>query len=164
MSAPQLHLLIVHVPVIGVFFALLVAGAAQWWKDERLMKLGLVMLLLCGISAGIAYASGPPTYEKLMPVMSEETMNLAETHAGVARGTFIFCVLTGLFALQLLIRAAGGEAIPRWVGPVLLALLLALSIALAWTAHLGGLIRHPELRAGEVPAHLAGRSPEASSH
>ena len=64
--------------------------------------------------------------------------------------------LTGIVALGMgglagLIIFQGSRTVPTWFGAVLLATSLLVGGLMAWTANLGGQIRHTEIRSG---AHL----------
>jgi hypothetical protein len=68
-----------------------------------------------------------------------------ETHAVVARGTSLGLVVLGALTLSSLLREWQGDPPGKALKAAILAGAVVAAYALAWSAHLGGLIRHPEL-------------------
>lgn len=148
----QIHLAVVHLPVLGLpaAAALLVLALAR--QDERLQTTALWLPVLLAAAAGLAYASGGYSYEALAPVWAmtaetgEATRALAESHAVAGRAGFFGLVLLGAFALQLRLQGFQGQRPKRGAVIALAVLCAALGLLLAWIAHQGGLVGHPELR------------------
>jgi uncharacterized membrane protein len=151
MSAAFLHVLVVHLPVIGVLFTLAVLTVGAVANDRRIILMGWVFLVVCAVGAAVAYGSGPPAFESLKNGLDDPTRELAEQHAVIGRAAFILMVLAGIIALQGLLRTASAEQPSRWLVRGLIALLLVAAVLLGWTAHLGGGIRHPEARSATSP-------------
>lgn len=150
MSAVQLHLLVVHLPVLACPAALVFIALARLTRNETFFQTGAAFLVFGALSAAAAYFSGPAAYESLaLPAGTER--DLAEAHGALAKGAFMGLVLVGLAALLALLQYPQGERPAPWLRWVLLAAALLLTWLLAWTAHQGGLIRHPELRDLSLP-------------
>lgn len=149
MSAAHLHLLIVHLPVLGAIFAaaLLVAGEARGRSPDgpSLRVTGWLVLLVSAVSGIVAYYSGPPAYEQLEAVLAPEK-EWVEQHAVIGRAAFVGLVVAGALAVQALLQHLQEETPARWLRWTILGLVLVLCYVLAWAAHLGGLIRHEEIR------------------
>jgi len=158
MNPVYTHILIVHVPVVGALFSLTVVAVGTALRDRRIELLGCALTVVCAIAAAAAYGTGPPAYEALEPQMAESTRALAEQHALVGRGAFILTLLTGIVALQVLLRTAAAEMPSPWVMRGIVVLLLLLAGTLTWSAHLGGMIAHPEAR-GPTAVPEAGSRP-----
>lgn len=162
MSWVHLHLLLNHVPVLGTAFAvlLLAYGAARHSADVTRASLGAFILF--GLLGIVVYLTGEPAEEAVehLPGVSK---SLIEAHEEAAFVAMLLLAAFGLAALVALIRFRGGRSIPR--GVVLSALLLSLipAGAMAWTANLGGQIRHEEIRSGS-PVPTAARSPVGEEH
>jgi len=149
-SAVQLHLLVVHLPVLACPAAAVLLLLARLLRNETLFQTGAAFLVVAALAATAAYFSGPPAYESLaLPAGAER--ELAEAHAALGKGAFMGLVLAGLAALLALLQYPQGERPAPWLRWVLFAAALVLAWLLAWTAHQGGLIRHPELRALPSP-------------
>ena len=133
-----------HLPVVGVPFAvgLLIAGMVG--KSNTLWRAGCWMLLVAAVTAALPYFSGPAAYELL-----SEQYGVAgepvERHAIVARAAALGLVLLGAVTVSALLRDLQGDRPGWWLRGVILAGAIAVAYALAWSAHLGGAIRHPEL-------------------
>ena len=153
MSAALTHVVFVHLPVIGVLFTLVIAIIGAITGDRRMIFTGWIFVVVCAIGAAVAYGSGPPAFEQLKTGFDQETRAIAEQHALVGRAAFLGAVLSGIVALQALLRTAAAEEPSRWLIRGLVGVLLVVAVLLAWAAHLGGSIRHPEARIGQSQVH-----------
>lgn len=145
MNAPHIHLLAVHLPV--VLCPLVVALLALGWlrKSDGLEKTGYAILIFAAAAGTIAFYSGPSAFEMLQEKLSDERQ-LVEDHAAIARAAFIVALLAGAVAIQALLQFAQEEPPVRWLRAAILAAAIAACYLMAWSAHLGGQIRHPEVR------------------
>ena len=146
MSPAYLHLVIVHLPVVGLMLTLVIMVLGLIFTDRRLVLIGCAFTVICSIGAIVAYASGPPALEQLRGSFDKATIAVAEHHAVIGRAAFIAAILAGVVSLQGLLRTAAGEDPTPWLVRGLLVLLIVVACLMAWTAHLGGGIRHPEAR------------------
>ena len=145
MSALQVHLAIVHFPVVGMLFVVLLLGFGLKWGDQRLINLGKVVLIACGIGAVIAYNSGPGAYE-ILKQSGALTKEIAEEHALMGKGAFVGMILLAVVAGRDLLQAYQDEKPTKFITPALLVLSILMSVFLGYTAHEGGEIRRPELQ------------------
>ncbi|TFG88275.1 MAG: hypothetical protein E4H17_02620 [Gemmatimonadales bacterium] len=150
MSGVQLHLLVVHLPVLACPAAVALLALARVTRSEPFFQMGAGFLVFGALAAAAAYFSGPAAYESLALPPGVER-DLAETHGALGKGAFMGLALTGLTAMLALLQYPQGERPAPWLRWTLLAAALVLTWLLAWTAHQGGLIRHPELRALPSP-------------
>ena len=146
MTSAYVHIVIVHLPVVGLFFTLVVSLLGLYFKDQRLILIGCAFTIVCALGAVVAYGSGPPALEHIQGGLDQATMSLAEEHAVMGRAAFITMILAGLIALQGLLRTAADDGPPPWLVRGLAILLVITAGLMAWTAHLGGGVRHPEAR------------------
>jgi uncharacterized membrane protein len=144
MNSVHVHLMTAHLPVVGVPFAiaLLVAGLIR--KSQTLWRAGCWSLLFSACLTAFPYFSGPPAYERVAEAY-ELPRDTIERHAVVARGTSLGLVLLGALTLSSLLRDWQGDPPGKPLKTVVLAGAVFAAYALAWSAHLGGLVRHPEL-------------------
>jgi hypothetical protein len=143
----QGHLLINHLPVIGTWIG---TGVLAWGivtRKEEVRRLALGLLAIVALSAAPAYLSGSEAEDRAqdLPGVSSADVGDHEAAASVSLGG---CVVLGLVAIGILLVFRRQKAIAAgWLAGVL-CLALVCSALLAWTAHLGGVIRHPEIRGG----------------
>ncbi len=143
MTAPQVHLMLNHVPVLGVVFATVTLAAGLVLRRATLIRFAFTTMVVIAVLAVPVFVSGgrsEPAIEHI-PGVQEQSI---ERHEDVARGVTIALAVLGLGALGILLRYRH-EPLPRRTAVVLLVCGFAVSGAMAWTAHLGGQIRHDEL-------------------
>lgn len=148
MTAAHIHLISVHLPVVGVLFALAVLVIALLSGRDLLLKLAYGTLLFSAAVAAVAYYSGPAAYDALQQALRGDE-HWVEQHAAVGRAFFFALVLAAIAALQALLQFAQGEPPPRWLRGLIMALALLCCYLGAWSAHLGGAIRHEQVREPE---------------
>ncbi len=149
MNPVYAHIMIVHVPVVGVVFTIAVMLFGAITGERKIALFGCALTVVCAVAAIAAYATGPPAYESVESTLDEPTRTLAERHAVAGRAAFILTLLAGIVALQALLRTAAAEMPSPWLIRGLAVLLLVLAGILGWTAHLGGGLAHPESRSSE---------------
>ena len=145
MNAAWLHLVCAHLVVVLVPVAALLALVAQLAHSRLMSNTAAAFLVFAAVISMVAYFSGPPALEVIDPqggLFAEQ----AESHAVAGRIAFSVVVLAGALALVALLQDLQGEA----PGPLLLWVVVlaawAAGATLLWAAHLGGVIRHPEIR------------------
>jgi hypothetical protein len=145
MNAAHLHLLITHVPTMGALFGIGVLILAWFRRSEELKQTSLLFFLLAGAAAIPAYLTGAPAHDIVVKMPIPISRDMIDRHAEVA-------VLATVAALVLAGVALGGCAVwrrgkrlPAWFLVLTLLLALIASALMAWTADLGGKIRHPEI-------------------
>jgi len=142
MNWPQLHLALVHIPVVGALFSLVLFALALRFHSDLVFRIACGFTVFCAVAAALSYFSGGEALELLKADLDKD---IVEDHALVARGAFLLYTLTGIGALVALLQELQDEpAAPalRWG---LLACNLIVFGVLLWAAHLGGLIQHPEI-------------------
>lgn len=148
MNATQLHLALTHVPVVLSIIGLVILIISFFRKSNTLTKTALWILLAAGIFTLPVYFTGEGTEEAVehLPGVSEVVI---EQHEDFAKATLVLVSASGLLALVGLLAYAFGRFIT--VVKVLTLLLAFVSAgAMARTAHLGGQIRHSEIRTGAL--------------
>jgi hypothetical protein len=155
MDTGHLHLMLNHLPVLGVpaLLGLLLWGLV---RDMAPVARGAIWLTLAlsVVTAGV-YLTGEAAEELVegMPTFQE---SLVERHESVALWTTVMVIGTGVLAAAALYRSARGSTQGSRALVRLVVVGLALStIALGVTAWTGGPIGHPELRQGGVPERTA---------
>jgi uncharacterized membrane protein len=150
MNVVQIHLMLNHVPVVAPVMAglLLLIGFAV--KSQAVLRAGLATLVAAALFAIPVYFTGEPVEEiaEKLPGISKQQI---ETHEDSAKATLIFLGILGAGSLGALLSYRR-RSLPTGIGAAVLALCIITAGQVAWTAHLGGQIRHTELGAGGATA------------
>jgi NADH:ubiquinone oxidoreductase subunit 4 (subunit M) len=164
MDLAHLHLMMNHVPVMGVLFAILIALIGGIARSKIAVRVGLIMLVLSGLIAVPVYLTGESAEELVegLPGVSEALIDRHESAAGIS---LALVGVSGAFALlTLLFSGSSRQLLPGafFVMTMLLALLGGASVIN--TANLGGQIRHTEIGAanGATPAGDTGATEKKS--
>lgn len=150
MSGAHLHLLVNHAPLFGALFALALILASYVWAPDVLRRAALVVLIGTALAAVTADLSGDPAEDAVrgLPGVRRE---LIHDHEEFADKSYIAASILGVLALAALVR---WRRVPVPRGATLVALVgsAVVSGMMAYTALLGGRIRHTEVRPGATPA------------
>ena len=139
----HLHLMASHFPVIGVLLLIPLLLIALVRRSDELSKLGLWAAAGIALSGVIVYLTGESTEEGVERLAGiSETM--IERHEEIALISTIALGVFGVLALVTLFRMRG-KPLSRGIVVSALFGVIALSGAFAWTANLGGKIRHSEI-------------------
>lgn len=144
MDGTHLHLILNHVPALGVVFAGLLLGIALWYRSPQFQRLALVTMVGCALVALPVYLTGEDAEEAVERVAGVSGAAI-ERHEDAAGASIVAIEILGGLALvgALLFRKV--TAVPKVFAAGLLALTLTTTGLFAWTGYLGGLIRHTEL-------------------
>lgn len=145
MNAAQIHLITVHVPIVGCWGLSILFVLSRLLRDDRLFEICCWLLLTILLLATVAYFSGPPAYDLVKAHFSVEK-HTVEFHAILARSCLLAMVVLSMVVGNALIQRFQGETVPRWQRSLIV--VGTISMAVFWTiaAHWGGMIRHPEIR------------------
>jgi uncharacterized membrane protein len=155
MNWAHVHLLLNHVPVIGVAFGffLLLLGVVR--KSDELKRASLVVFVVVGALAVPTYLTGEPA-EKIVRDLPGVSRALIEQHEDAAMFALISAGVLGLFSLGILLYFRAPKALPAWSTVAVLAISFWTCTVMARTAYLGGQIRHSEIRSGSPRAPSVG--------
>ena len=145
MSAAEIHLAVNHLPVLGPPFAAILLTAAMWRRSRELKCAGLLLILGVGLAAPVAYRSGLGAAD-IVADMADVPSTVIERHFHAARFALWASVAAAAAVTVTLAWMARRGGYSPGAAAVGLVLALVLSVAGAWTAHLGGEIRHSEVR------------------
>ncbi len=144
MNPAHVHLLLNHIPVIGIWFGIVIYLVALTRKPEW-RALGLGVFVLMAVLTLPAYLSGEPA-EELIRGLSGVSEATIEEHEAAALPALIAMLALGAVALAGLVRFRHAESWSRGYGWLVLALALIAGGLIGRTANLGAHIRHPEIR------------------
>lgn len=147
MNSSQIHLALSHVPVVLSLVGLVVLVVALVKSNDTLAKTSFYLLLFGGIFAVPVFFTGEGAEETIesLPGVSEAVI---EKHEGLAKVAFGF-VCAAAIASLLGILLYRHTAMRRLIKPLVLLLALATAGIMSVTAHLGGQVRHTEIRSGQ---------------
>jgi uncharacterized membrane protein len=150
LSGAHLHLLVNHAPIFGTMFAFGLFIASYFTSADVLRKTGLVVVILSAIAGAVADLSGDAAKDAIrgFPGVKRE---LIRAHEAMGDKAYILGGILGVLALIALIK---WRRRPLPAGVALAAVLATAFVggAFAYTALLGGQIRHTEVRPGATPA------------
>jgi uncharacterized membrane protein len=146
MKSVQMHLALTHVPVILSFVGLIMLIVAFFIKNTILTKTSYILILIAGIAAMPVFFSGEGPEEAIenLPGISEAVI---ERHEEAAKLAMISIAAAGLLAFAGLFTFKWQIA-ARVFKTVVLILAITSGGLMVQTAHLGGQIRHTEIRNG----------------
>ena len=145
MTPVHIHLMLNHLPIFFSALAFLLLGFSLLRQQESYKKLAYVILVLAGLTTPIVFLSGERSEKKVEDIaaVSHPTIH-AHEEAG-----------EGALSIMLALGAAAGLQLCLYLFPnaarvrekTTFALLIGSALAFgwaAWTAELGGRIRHSE--------------------
>ena len=156
MNGVQLHLVLNHLPVFGILFGFVILALGVWRRNESWTRLALGVLVVVGITAALTMMTGEGAEEAVehLPGVSE---SIIHDHEEAAEITALITYALGAGALVSL-WVFRRRTIPRVLSVMALVFTMATTGFVAYTAHLGGQIRHTEIRAGSVAADEQGEA------
>ena len=148
MNSVQVHLALTHVPVILSLTGLIMLLVAFYLKNNMLTRSSYILIAIAGLAALPVYFTGEATEEAVenLPGVGKA---MIERHEEVARLAMVAIALAGLVALAALMSFKWQVA-SRVLKTCVLLLAITSGGLMAQTAHLGGQIRHTEIRNGAI--------------
>lgn len=147
MNAAHIHLMLNHIPLFGAAAVTILFVVAMVRRQQGVARAGLVLALLTALVTTVVYLTGEPAEELVenLPGISETVM---ETHEEIA--LFATLAVGGFALVALYSLLAFRHGVSMGFTKVLLVLSLVPLATMAYTAYLGGQIRHSEIRPAAV--------------
>jgi len=144
MNPAHVHLVMNHVPVMGVLFGLglLLFGALR--HNAVIVRAALALFVVAALFALPTFFTGEPA-EKAVEHVAGVAEAAIERHEDAAKIALISTELLGALGLLFLIQSRRRSDVPTAFVATMLFLSLMTGGVLAWTANLGGQIRHTEI-------------------
>jgi drug/metabolite transporter (DMT)-like permease len=158
MNLAHVHLILNHMPVLAVPVGLAVLGWAMFRRRPEFVRFALAVFVVAALITIPTYLSGEPAEDAIEGVAGP-IEPWVEPHEDAAVISLILVETLGVLALVAL-WSARRKAFPSH--PMLVASLvlgLATAGSLAYTASLGGPIRHTEIRSGAALSGTTGAVP-----
>ena len=158
MNGAYWHIATNHIPVIAMpfIFFLLLGGVLR--RSADLVKAAYLASIVVALITVFVWKTGGPAAHTLRNIDEVQGPDI-HRHAEAADFGLWSSEIVGALALVGWWLSRGGKPTPRWPWLVLVAALWS-STVLARVAHLGGLIRHSEIKSG--PAAAASPSPSVT--
>ena len=144
MNTAHIHLLIIHLPIVGAFIGLLILAFAYLKKDANVKTAAYLVFVVCAIGACIAYATGEGAEEVVenLPGVVEAAI---ETHEDAAMYSLVSMIALGVMSIIGIIQIRWNASKFNFIHSLILALSLLSMATIAYTGNLGGKIRHTEI-------------------
>lgn len=147
MDLVHLHLMLNHVPVLGVVFAFVVGIIGFLFKSKAVTRVALGMLVFSAIIAVPVYLTGEPAEEVVENLAGVSEAVIEQHESAAVLSLILACVTGGLALLTLLLGRLRTSRLPEFLAATTLFAALVTTGSMLWTANLGGQIRHSEIRA-----------------
>lgn len=144
MDAVHLHLLLTHVPVLATFFSLAILVWAMFSKHPEHYKIAFAGFIVAGVFAVIAFLTGEGA-EEIAETIAGVSESAMERHEDVASVALWMTIALGIFGIAGLVwNKFEMKGFRPFVWTIFLYGLITAGV-LAYTANLGGQIRHTEI-------------------
>lgn len=150
MTAAHFHLALNHIPLLGILFGAALLAYGLWRDSGDVQRASLGLLAIAGLTTIAVYLTGEPT-EDIVEGLAGVSHDAIEAHEALGTYALVAGLLTAFSALLALVLRTVGEHLVRWTVLLTLALAIASTGLIGYTANLGGKVSHPELRA-DTPA------------
>ena len=149
MNGAEIHLLLNHIPVVGLFFVVALLTYALIRKNVPLVNICVVFTLLLAVVTIPVNNSGEEA-EEIVEEMGRDHDLIHEHEEAAELALFLMLGLGGI-CIAYIFLLKRNEYVAHILSIILLAGCLGTSIYMAQVAHSGGEIRHPEIRDGFTP-------------
>jgi hypothetical protein len=152
MNWAHLHLVLTHIPVVGIGFGIVLLAVAMVKRSQELQQVSFGILVLTALLTLPVYFTGEPAEELVEPLpgISEATI---DRHEEAAETALVAVAILGTIAAAGLVLCRRVTSLPQIFSLTVLLLALGAGGTMAWTANLGGQIRHTEIHTAPKAAH-----------
>ena len=159
MTDAHLHLLVNHLPIVGVFFGSIILITGMLLKQPIVRMTAYALLILCSILTLPAFFTGEGAEEMIehLPGVSE---NLIHEHEEAAEIALWLSEILGILAIVALYFEQTRHKLAGIFSILTLVLNLGTFASMSYTGNTGGEIRHPEIRNSYTTAPSANETAE----
>jgi len=145
MNPAHLHMVLNHIPLVGIGFVILLLTIALFRRSNELINISLIFVIFIALFTIAVHRTGESAeeYVKGKPGFSEE---LVLNHDYAADLAFIFVEAVGALALITLVERGFYKKVGNTLAIITLVGLIIGGGLMARAANLGGKISHPEIR------------------
>ena len=141
----HVHLIINHIPVIGMIGAVLLLIYAIVRKSDEVRTISFSLFVLIAMMAVAAYLTGEAA-EKVVKNFPGVTEAYIGRHEEMGEYALVLMTLLGVASIVGLIIRYRTGSVPKCTLTIILLMSIVVSVVVGITANLGGQIRHSEIR------------------
>lgn len=149
MNPAHVHLVLTHFPIAGLFFSLLLLAIAKVRRSQEWIGAGLLLLVFSAVLCIPLYLSGEGAEEVAEHISGVSRHDIHE-HEEAAEKALVAILVLGSAALAALVWCAKKGTFPQRAVNYVFLLGVFVFALVAWTANLGGSIRHTEIHQNEI--------------
>ena len=144
MDQAHIHLLIVHLPLFGAFFGMLVLAHGLWHKSEQTSIAAFNVFIISAIGAAIAKFTGEGAEEAVehIPGVLESAIEL---HEDAGFWAFVSMLVLGVASVLAIFLTRTKSTFSITMTRIVLVLAAFCLVVVGRAAYLGGQIRHTEI-------------------
>ncbi|MBD3257272.1 hypothetical protein GF377_02475 [candidate division GN15 bacterium] len=147
MNDAHLHLLLNDIPVLGTVSGIVFIMIGLVARKETFKLIGCWVLLIAGLAAIPVVVTGEGA-EEVIEHLQDVDEDIIHEHEEAAELVYPFAIIMGVGGLATIIVHKHVPKLRKTFVFSLLGLAIVVAGMIAWTANLGGQIRHPEVRPG----------------
>ena len=149
MDQAHIHLLIVHLPLFGAFFGMLVLAHGLWHKSEQTAIAAYNVFIVSAIGAAIAKFTGEGAEEAVehIPGVLESAIEL---HEDAGFWAFVTMLVLGAASVLAIYFTRTKSSFTQTMSRIVLLLSVFCLVVVGRAAYLGGQIRHTEISGAVV--------------
>jgi len=160
MNAAHLHLMLNHLPILGLFFGLVILAFGLLRKQGMLKRTGLILLVFA-MAITLPVNSTGEEAEEIVERMPDRSSELIHDHEEAADTALWLMLLTGGLSIGALVMLSRSHQRAHLLTSATLGLGVLVFIWMVQVANLGGRISHPEIRPGyQVSVQSSEEEPE----
>ena len=147
MDQLHVHLFINHLPVAGTILGTIVLIIALLFRSKYTSLAAYTLFFISSLGAGIAYLTGEGAEESVehIPGVIKDTI---ERHEDFSMYALIAMIVLGIASVAGAFLIQKKSRLVKNLSYFILLLSIISFSLIAWTAYLGGQIRHTELKKG----------------
>jgi hypothetical protein len=150
------HMLLNHVPIIGLLVAFLVVSTGLVLRQTALQFTGLVLIALTAGSSILVANYGDAAYPAIYDTLDGAGQKWLDYHAELAQTWLPVLVATAVLAVVAIVLGVWRRSLLPWTALLVALVTLAGIGGAGVVARAGGQIQHPEFRIGDPPVVQAG--------
>ncbi len=148
-DSAQIHLALNHFPIAGMFFTILLLAIGFFFKKRELILSGMLIAVVSGVAIIPMSLSGEGV-EEIVEHKPGVTRELIHEHEEMGEKALVVFLITAVAAISWFIINKKKANWARKIEVTTLILSVVSALIVAQTAHLGGMIRHEEIRSDKT--------------
>ncbi len=149
MDNTHLHLMLTHVPIVGMIIGTIMLIVGLIRKSEQLKEFSLALLVIMALVTIPVFLTGEPAEETVENIAGIPEV-VIEEHEESAEIAIWIMMAAGALSLISLVTMKMNIPASSMIVKISLAVCLLATGSMARTGYLGGQIRHSEIRSGGI--------------